>query len=96
MFLRSFYTRQKKNICKFRLNFRKSVQTFHAKVVCPTFWDRPLREAAFSLSAFSLTTAMQLLRFVMSNLLPRFRAEQNEYGEYFKSAEHHSQGQDYF
>ena len=35
MFLRSFDLRQKKNICKFRLYFRKSVQTFNVKVVCP-------------------------------------------------------------
>ena len=41
MLLSYFDLRQKKNICKFRLHFHKSVQTFHAKVVCPTFRDRP-------------------------------------------------------
>jgi hypothetical protein len=39
--------RKKKN-CKFWLHFCKSVQTFHAKEVCPTFWDRPPSEAAIS------------------------------------------------
>ena len=46
MILSHFDLRQKKNICKFRLRFCKSVQTFHAKVVCPTFGDRPPSEAA--------------------------------------------------
>ena len=66
--LRCFDLRQKKNICKFRLRFFKSVQTFHAKVVCPTFRDRPLSKVAIQISAssprtFSLTTAMQILSF---------------------------------
>ena len=39
------------------------MQASHAKVVCPTFWDRPPSVAAFSRRAFSLTTAMQSLRF---------------------------------
>ena len=63
--LRCSDLRQTKDICKFWIHFCKSVQTFHAKVVCPTFWDRPpslFDFSAFSPRAFSLTTAMQLLR----------------------------------
>jgi len=52
MLLRSFYTRQKRSICKFQLRFCKSVQTFHAKVVCPTFWDRPPLEVAILAERF--------------------------------------------
>ena len=52
MLLSYFDLRQKKNICKFRLHFCKSVQTFHAKVVCPTFWDRPPLEVAFLAERF--------------------------------------------
>ena len=50
--LRCFVLRQKRSICKFRLRFCKSVQTFHAKVVCPTFWDRPPLEVAFLAERF--------------------------------------------
>ena len=63
MLLRLTAQRQKKKNCNYRRQFRKSVQPFHAKEVCPTFWDRPPSVAAFSFSAFSLTTAMQTLRF---------------------------------
>jgi len=39
--------RQKKKNCKYRYQFCKSVQPFHTKEVCPTFWDRPLSDVAF-------------------------------------------------
>ena len=39
--LRYTAQRQKRRNCKYRSKFCKSVQAFHAKVVCPTFWDRP-------------------------------------------------------
>ena len=52
VFLCCFVLWRKKNICKFRLHFRKSVQTFHAKVVCPAFLDRPPSEAAFLAEPF--------------------------------------------
>ena len=61
--------RKKKN-CKYLRKIRKSVQTFYAKEVCPTFCDRPLLKALFfefSSSPFSLTTAMQIFRFDMVN-----------------------------
>ena len=45
---RYYRKRQKKKNCKYRLHFRKYVQVFHDKVVCPTFWDRPPLEAAIS------------------------------------------------
>jgi len=44
--------RQKKKNCKYRRHFSKSVQTIHAKVVCPTFWDKPPSEAAFLVGSF--------------------------------------------
>ena len=46
--LRYTAQRQKKKNCKYHSKFRKSVQAFHVKVVCPTFWDRPPSEAAIS------------------------------------------------
>ena len=52
MLLRLTAPRQKKKNCKYRFQFRKSVQTFHAKEVCPTFWDRPPSDAAISPSVF--------------------------------------------
>ena len=55
--------RQKKKNCKYRRQICKSVQTFYAKVVCPTFWDDHLLKLLFSPRAFSLTTAMQILMF---------------------------------
>ena len=47
MLLRCFDPRQKKNICKFRLRFCKSVQTFNAKEVCHAFWTDLLRKLLF-------------------------------------------------
>ena len=41
MLLRYTVKRQKKKNCKYLRQFCKSVQGFHAKEVCPTFWDRP-------------------------------------------------------
>ena len=61
--LRYTAQRQKRRNCKYRLHFRKSVQGFAFGEVCPTFWDRPPSEAAISPWVFSLTTAMQILRF---------------------------------
>ena len=52
MFSSNNIPRQKKKNCKYRLEFHKSVQILHAKVVCPTFWDRPLFEAAFLVGRF--------------------------------------------
>ena len=63
MLLNDIANGRKKKNCKFWLHFCKSVQTFHAKVVCPTFSDRPPSEVAFSPRAFSLTSAMQYLLF---------------------------------
>ena len=68
--------RKKKN-CKFRLCFCKSVQTFYAKVACPTFWDRPPELFSFShlcRQPFSLTTAMQILNI---DYVPSFENELN-------------------
>ena len=61
--LRSFDLRQKKNICKFRLHFCKSVQTFHAKSGLSYILGQTTFGSCFSRRAFSLTTAMQSLRF---------------------------------
>ena len=52
MLLRLTAPRQKKKNCKYRRQFRKSVQALYAKVVCPTFWDRPPSEAVFSPGVF--------------------------------------------
>ena len=41
MLLRLTAQRQTKKNCKYRRQFCKSVEPFHAKEVCPTFWDRP-------------------------------------------------------
>ncbi len=49
---RYYRKRQKKRNCNFRRFFSKSVQVFHDKVVCPTFWDRPPSEAAFLAEPF--------------------------------------------
>ena len=48
IFLRYTAQRKKKKNCKYRRQFCKSVQPFHAKEVCPTFWDRPPSELLFS------------------------------------------------
>ena len=52
MFSPDFIPRQKKKNCKYHRLFCKSVQTFHAKEVCPIFWDRPPSEAAFLAERF--------------------------------------------
>ena len=52
MLLRYTAQRQKKKNCNYRRQFRKSVQPFHAKEVCPTFWDRPPSELLFSPGVF--------------------------------------------
>ena len=52
MFSLDFIPRQKKKNCKYRSHFCKSMQVFHDKVVCPTFWDRPPSEAAFLAERF--------------------------------------------
>ena len=59
--LRSFDLRQKRSICKFRLHFCKSVQTFHAKSGLSYILGQTTYGSCFSRRAFSLTTAMQLL-----------------------------------
>ena len=52
MLLRLTAQRQKKKNCKYRYQFCKSVQPFHAKEVCPTFWDRPPSKLHFLAGRF--------------------------------------------
>ena len=89
-----------KENCKYRHQFRKSVQGFHAKEVCPTFWDRPPSKLRFFRRAFSLSTAMQILKFDIDHvyLIPSemfcFSATQALWLHYLRwlqaeSSEHH-------